>query len=112
AALVATALHRVGRTGEALRTLAATRRELKVEHGLDPGPELRAVERTVLETRERPGPGRAVVGREGPLATIREGLDDPEAGRLVLVAGEAGIGKSTLLGAASREAARRGARVG
>ena len=112
AALVATALHRVGRTGEALRTLAATRRELKVEHGLDPGAELRAVERTVLETRERPGPGRAVVGREGPLATIREGLDDPEAGRLVLVAGEAGIGKSTLLGAASREAARRGARVG
>jgi DNA-binding SARP family transcriptional activator len=113
AALVATALHRVGRTGEALRTLAATRRELKVEHGLDPGPELRAVERTVLEARERhPGPGRVVVGREGPLATIREGLDDPEAGRLVLVAGEAGIGKSTLLGAAAREAARRGARVG
>jgi DNA-binding SARP family transcriptional activator len=113
AALVATALHRVGRTGEALRTLAATRRELKVEHGLDPGPELRAVERAVLEARERnPGPGRVVVGREGPLATIREGLDDPEAGRLVLVAGEAGIGKSTLLGAAAREAGRRGARVG
>ncbi len=113
AALVATALHRVGRTGEALRTLAATRRELKVEHGLDPGAELRAVERTVLEARERhPGPGRVVVGREGPLATIRDGLDDPEAGRLVLVAGEAGIGKSTLLGAAAREAARRGAKVG
>ena len=113
AALVATALHRVGRSGEALRTLAATRRELKVEHGLDPGPELRAVERTVLDARERnPGPGRVVVGREGPLATIRAGLDDPEAGRLVLVAGEAGIGKSTLLGAAAREAARRGARVG
>ena len=113
AALVATALHRAGRTGEALRTLAATRRELKVEHGLDPGPELRAVERTVLEARERnPGPGRVVVGREGPLATIRVGLDDPEAGRLVLVAGEAGIGKSTLLGAAAREAARRGAKVG
>ena len=82
-ALVATALHRVGRTGEALRTLAATRRELKVEHGLDPGAELRAVERTVLEARERdPGPGRVVVGREGPLATIRDGLDDPEAGRV------------------------------
>ncbi len=112
AALVASALHRVGRSGEALRTIAATRRELKVEHGLDPGPELRAVERTVLDARDRTSGGRAVVGREEPLATIRAGLDDPEAGRLVLVAGEAGIGKSTLLGAASQEAARRGARVG
>jgi hypothetical protein len=112
-ALVATSLHRLGRSGEALRTIAATRRELKVEHGLDPGPELRAVERTVLEARDRsPGPGRAVVGREGPLATIREGLDDPQAGRIVLIAGEAGIGKSTLLGAAAREARSRGARVG
>ncbi|NMO90426.1 AAA family ATPase [Actinomycetospora sp. TBRC 11914] len=111
AALVATALHRVGRSGEALRTIAATRRELKVEHGLDPGPELRGVELSVLEARERTL-GPVVVGREGPLATIREGLDDPEAGRLVLVAGEAGIGKSTLLGAAAEEASRRGARVG
>lgn len=113
AALVATALHRVGRSGEALRTIAATRRELKVEHGLDPGPELRGVERAVLDARERtPGGGPVVVGREGPLTTIREGLDDPVSGRLVLVAGEAGIGKSTLLGAASEEASRRGARVG
>ncbi len=111
AALVATALYRVGRSGEALRTIAATRRELKVEHGLDPGPELRGVELTVLEAREQT-PGRVIVGREAPLATIREGLDDPEAGRLVLVAGEAGIGKSTLLGAASEEASRRGARIG
>lgn len=112
-ALVATSLHRLGRSGEALRTIAATRRELKVEHGLDPGPELRAVERTVLDARDRsPAPGRVVVGREGPLATIREGLDDPRAGRIVLVAGEAGIGKSTLLGAAAREARSRGARVG
>jgi hypothetical protein len=112
-ALVATALHALGRSGEALRTIAATRRELKVEHGLDPGPELRAVERTVLDARERtPSQGRVVVGREGPLATIREGLDDPVAGRVVLVAGEAGIGKSTLLGAAAQEAHRRGARVG
>jgi hypothetical protein len=113
AALVATALHRVGRSGEALRTIAATRRELKVEHGLDPGPELRDVERAVLDARDGvPGRGPVVVGREGPLATIREGLDDPLAGRLVLVAGEAGIGKSTLLGAAAEEASRRGARVG
>ncbi|MCD2196232.1 AAA family ATPase [Actinomycetospora endophytica] len=113
AALVATSLHRLGRSGEALRTIAATRRELKIEHGLDPGSELRAVERTVLEARDRSSTaGRVVVGREGPLATIREGLDDPEAGRIVLVAGEAGIGKSTLLGAAAGEARSRGARVG
>ena len=71
------------------------------------------MERTVLDARDRtPSQGRVVVGREGPLATIREGLDDPVAGRVVLVAGEAGIGKSTLLGAAAREARRRGARVG
>lgn len=112
-ALVATALHRLGRSGEALRTIAATRRELKVEHGLDPGAELRAVERTVLDARDRsPGGRRVVVGREGPLATIRDGLDHPTAGRIVLVAGEAGIGKSTLLGAAAEEARSRDARVG
>lgn len=110
AALTALAQHRIGRASEALQTIATTRRRLRTEHGTDPGHVLRAAERTVLEQVQRRR--RDVVGRAGPLTTIREALGDPVTGRVLVVAGEAGIGKSTLLGAALDEAARRGAIVG
>jgi DNA-binding SARP family transcriptional activator len=109
-AVAALALHAEGRTGEALRLLTTTRRRLRTEHGVDPGPVLRDAERTVLDTDQRRR--RDVVGRAAPLATVREALADPRAGRIVIVAGEAGIGKSTLVRAAAEEAARRGAAVG
>ncbi|MFC5061701.1 BTAD domain-containing putative transcriptional regulator [Actinomycetospora atypica] len=110
AALTALAQHRVGRASEALQTIATTRRRLRTEHGTDPGHVLRAAERTVLEQVQRRR--RDVVGRAGPLTTIREALGDAHSGRVVVVAGEAGIGKSTLITAAIDEAARRGATVG
>ncbi|MCD2187958.1 AAA family ATPase [Actinomycetospora soli] len=109
-AVAALALHAEGRTGEALRLLADTRRRVRVEHGVDPGEVLREAERAVLDTEQRRR--RDVVGRSAPLATLREALDDTRAGRIVVVAGEAGIGKSTLLRAAAEEAERRGATVG
>ncbi|GLZ51547.1 AAA family ATPase [Actinomycetospora sp. NBRC 106378] len=109
-AVAGLALHADGRTSEALRLFAATRRRLRTEHGVDPGDVLRAAERSVLDSGAQQR--RDVVGRAAPLATIREALDDTRAGRIVIVAGEAGIGKSTLLRAAVEEAGRRGATVG
>ena len=54
-----------------------------------------------------------LVGRATELATLRAALDAAAAGRgaLVLVAGEPGIGKTTLLSETARIAADRGARV-
>ncbi|MDL5159585.1 AAA family ATPase [Actinomycetospora termitidis] len=110
ASVAALALHAEGRTGEALKLLATTRAVLRTEHGVDPGEALRSAERAVLDSEQRRR--RDVVGRGAPLATIREALDDTRSGRIVVVAGEAGIGKSTLLRAALEEAARRGGTVG
>src|SRR5919202_60940 len=54
-----------------------------------------------------------LVGRERELALLRERLGAALAGRggLVLIAGEAGVGKTTLAEALAREALDRGARV-
>jgi class 3 adenylate cyclase len=70
-------------------------------------PPLRALER---RTMRRPG---AFLGRRAELAALVEGLDDAVAGRgrLFLLAGEPGIGKSSLAEALAGEAQSRGARV-
>src|SRR5215212_7413524 len=61
----------------------------------------------------RGGPGRAFVGRDRELADLVAGLDDAIAGRvrLVLIAGEPGIGKTWLAEHLAEHAAKRGARV-
>ncbi|MEU1684069.1 AAA family ATPase [Micromonospora sp. NPDC005707] len=57
--------------------------------------------------------GEAIIGREHPAALLRAEVDrvTTSHGGLVLVAGEPGIGKTTLVGAAADEARRRGALV-
>src|SRR5215218_7695994 len=59
------------------------------------------------------GPGRAFVGRDRELADLVAGLDDAIGGRvrLVLIAGEPGIGKTWLAEHLAEHAAKRGARV-
>lgn len=47
-ALLATALYRLGRQSAALESIAAARRTLNVEIGVDPGPRLRQLERDIL----------------------------------------------------------------
>ncbi|MEJ2866444.1 BTAD domain-containing putative transcriptional regulator [Actinomycetospora sp. OC33-EN08] len=108
------ALHRLGRTVEALAAFAETRRALRVDHGVDPGPALRELEAALLASPRRPAPSRqdAVVGREDLLAAVRQRLDDPDRGGVVLVVGEAGIGKTSLLRASREEARVRGASTG
>lgn len=57
--------------------------------------------------------GEAIIGREHPAALLRAEVDRVTAshGGLVLVAGEPGIGKTTLVSAAADDARRRGALV-
>ncbi|MGW5673083.1 ATP-binding protein, partial [Micromonospora sp. NPDC003776] len=60
-----------------------------------------------------PHTGEAIIGREHPAALLRAEVDrvTTSHGGLVLVAGEPGIGKTTLVAAAAEEARQRGALV-
>jgi DNA-binding SARP family transcriptional activator len=117
-------LYRSGRTAEALETYQAARRALVEELGIEPGRRLRELHQAILV--QDPGldgsavpepaaetPRGAFVGREAELAELVAGLDDAFAGRgrLFLLVGEPGIGKSRLAEELIAHARARGARV-
>ncbi|HSJ73566.1 MAG TPA: BTAD domain-containing putative transcriptional regulator, partial [Miltoncostaeaceae bacterium] len=128
------ALYRGDRQAEALAAYQEARRALSEELGIDPSPALRDLERRILQQdpglsaapppRERAVPAlpaaaparAAVVGRAGERAALRGHLDAALGGepRLVLVTGEAGAGKTTLVEAflADAEAEADGLLVG
>jgi DNA-binding SARP family transcriptional activator/tetratricopeptide (TPR) repeat protein len=137
--LLALALYRSSRQGDALAALRRAREHLAEELGVDPGPELREMEEAVL--RQDPGltsPAQAaraqhgapkpgdpapgpdltpvplVFGREAELAAVAKALTEASAGRgrTVLVTGEPGIGKTRFTEAVLAEAAGRGFRTG
>ncbi|MFD5316825.1 BTAD domain-containing putative transcriptional regulator [Streptomyces sp. NPDC127098] len=104
------ALHRAGRRGEALAGYAELRRALATELGLEPGPELTALQREILRgptarPTARPTPaGRPavlpapiapLVGREDDVAGLSALLAGGD-GRLVTLLGPGGVGKSRL----------------
>jgi predicted ATPase/DNA-binding SARP family transcriptional activator len=115
------ALYRTGRDAEALEVYRAARSELVEELGIEPRRELRELEQQILRQdpsldilteQARPQATRGVfVGRERELHELYETLDDAFAGhgRLVLVVGEPGIGKSRLAEEIVRQARARGA---
>jgi DNA-binding SARP family transcriptional activator len=121
------ALYRSGRQAEALEAYQAARRKLVEELGIEPGRELRELEKAILKqdpsldfvsTSESADEAAeaasgAFVGREAELQELLAGLEDALAGRgrLFLLAGQPGIGKSRLAEELIRHARARGARV-
>jgi DNA-binding SARP family transcriptional activator len=117
------AMYRSGRQAEALDAYQEARDALVEELGIEPSRELRerhqailnqdpALDLTASAGRETTTAG-AFVGREAELEELMAGLDDAFAGRgrLFLLVGEPGIGKSRLADELSFQARARGARV-
>jgi DNA-binding SARP family transcriptional activator len=122
--LLLVALYRSGRQAEALAAYQDARTALVDELGVEPGKALRGLHQAIL--RQDPAlelspadepateAGRGVfVGREAEFAQLAAGLDDALAGRgrLFLLVGEPGIGKSRLADELTRRARERGVNV-
>jgi DNA-binding SARP family transcriptional activator len=122
------ALYRSERQADALQAYQDARRTLVEELGIEPGERLRELERAILgqdpalhlaaedEPAAEPvaeSPRGAFVGRQRELAQLVGGLDDAFAGRgrLFLLVGEPGIGKSRLAEELIAQARARGAQV-
>ncbi|TDC75760.1 BTAD domain-containing putative transcriptional regulator [Streptomyces hainanensis] len=98
------ALYRDGRQAEALEAYREIRNRLAEELGMDPGPELAALQQAVLRqdpalaapvspSSHLPVPLNALVGRDEEVAGIRALL---RGHRLVTLTGSAGVGKTRL----------------
>jgi predicted ATPase/DNA-binding SARP family transcriptional activator len=119
-----------GHLAEGLRAYDRCRRVLVDELGVDPGPTVQAIHQRLLlgegpprQLRSSAGggaqevqsipPALPCVGREHELDRLLSELDRARRGdgRLILIQGEPGIGKSRLLDELGRLARRQGARV-
>jgi DNA-binding SARP family transcriptional activator len=110
------ALYQNGRQTEALAEYDGIRRLLAEEHGLDPGEQLRQTQRQILDQIAVPNPTRPapirsrLIGRRDELAELDEALGAAGhgAGRVAVIVGEPGIGKTSLATALGERADARG----
>ncbi|MEU3642319.1 BTAD domain-containing putative transcriptional regulator [Lentzea sp. NPDC034063] len=110
--LLALALYREGRQGDALAAVRDARHALVENLGVDPGEELRTLEADILAQSPRllPAPESSLVGRAAELALLESAV--PAAGLgIALVTGEAGVGKTALATAFAGMLAGRGWRT-
>ena len=110
--LLALALYREGRQGDALAAVRDARHALVENLGVDPGEELRTLEADILAQSPRllPAPESSLVGRAAELAVLETAV--PAAGLgIALVTGEAGVGKTALATAFAGILAGRGWRT-
>jgi len=121
------ALYRAGRQAEALQAYHDSRRILIDQLGIEPGRELRELHQAIVQQDQRldlPGQTRllalgevrrpaAFVGRQRELSELAGALHDAAGGqgRLFLLSGEPGIGKSRLAEELVRHARAHGAHV-
>lgn len=121
--LLALALYRSGRQGDALDTLRRARSVLTGELGVDPGPGLRRLESRILaqDAELEPPLGASVpvaahelpllLGRNAELARLHIAADRAAVGKgpvPAYIAGDAGAGKTALAGRFAAELASRG----
>ncbi|MFF5209025.1 BTAD domain-containing putative transcriptional regulator [Streptosporangium sp. NPDC000396] len=125
--LLVLALYHAGRQADALNALRRARERLAGDLGIEPGPQLRRLEQAVfgqapeLEAPAAPIAPRpaepvvseGLVAREAQLRLVGERLAEVRRGHggVLLITGEAGIGKTRLAQAAADEAVARGFRV-
>lgn len=108
--LLVRSLERSGRRGDALGAFERARRTLVTTMGLEPSVELRAAEAAVLAGPKSTGSPRFVqlIGRDRIVESV---LTACAVGRPVVLAGEAGVGKTRILGEVQRRLARDGYRL-
>ena len=131
-AALMTGLYLAGRQADALRAYQRARATFAEELGIEPGPTLRELEGRILRQSPdlgapspappivvtvpaSPSPGEeTIVGRTAELARVDAALAEGRAGRgrVVIVHGEPGIGKSHLARELGRRAAHAGSIVG
>jgi WD40 repeat protein/DNA-binding SARP family transcriptional activator len=121
------ALYRCGRQSEALEAYHGARQRLAAEAGLEPGDELRALQDAILHHDPALAMASAealpheldvtsappLLGRRSELAWLRDRWDEARAGtgRVVVLAGDEGMGKTRLVAELAADAHAHGATV-